>query len=503
MSGRYLFPPAIFDALDRIEPGAGGELQLTDAIALLLADPDACTAAICTFGRYDVGQKIDFLRANVELALDRDDLGPQFAAFLRELVQRRGLHVIPLADAQATDPRRGRAAAAAHRCRATTRSGSCSPSRSFATRAGAAVRQHRAWTATRCAPPTRTTRPARLRVVGELAAGARPDSAVGAGEAIRIMTGAPDARTAPTRSSWSRSRAPTATTSRSQHGRDPGDHVRPAGGDLEPGDAVFEPGTVLTPRTSVCSRASTSTRCCVTRARASVSCRPATSSSPHPGRSRSGAFATRTGRCCSRCSRSPVSRPSTTASRATTSRRSRDRITTAVDECDALLTSGAVSMGDYDYVKVVLERLAAERAGSAFTWMQVAIKPAKPFAFGIVDSATAGAGVRAARQPGVVAGELRAVRPARVAAHGRPDRRLHNPIVRATARTAFGRRPDGKLHLDRVTVAIEDGRYVCERAGFQASNVLSGMARADGLARIPDGKGVAAGDEVEVLLLGP
>ena len=47
--------------------------------------------AICTFGRYDVGQKIDFLKASVELALDRDDLGPQFAAYLRELVQRRGL----------------------------------------------------------------------------------------------------------------------------------------------------------------------------------------------------------------------------------------------------------------------------------------------------------------------------------------------------------------------------------------------------------------------------
>ena len=49
---------------------------------------------------------------------------------------------------------------------------------------------------------------------------------------------------------------------------------------------------------------------------------------------------------------------------------------------------------------------------------------------------------------------------------------------------------------------MEDGRYVCERAGFQASNVLSGMAAATGLALIPDGPGVDAGGEVEVLVLG-
>jgi UTP--glucose-1-phosphate uridylyltransferase len=90
ISGRYLLPPTIFEALDRIEPGAGGELQLTDAIALLLED-EPVYGAICTFGRHDVGKKLDFLRATVELALDRDDLGPDFAAYLREVVERRGL----------------------------------------------------------------------------------------------------------------------------------------------------------------------------------------------------------------------------------------------------------------------------------------------------------------------------------------------------------------------------------------------------------------------------
>jgi UTP--glucose-1-phosphate uridylyltransferase len=88
--GRYVFTPEIFGALDRIEPGAGGELQLTDAIALLAKDQPVYG---CTFrdGRYDIGRKIDFLRANIELALERPDLGPELSSLLADLVRRRNL----------------------------------------------------------------------------------------------------------------------------------------------------------------------------------------------------------------------------------------------------------------------------------------------------------------------------------------------------------------------------------------------------------------------------
>jgi len=86
--GRYVFTPEIFDALDRITPGAGGELQLTDAIGLLLQTQTVFGYSFET-GRYDIGKKIDFLRATVELALDRPDLGDEFKAFLADLVQRR------------------------------------------------------------------------------------------------------------------------------------------------------------------------------------------------------------------------------------------------------------------------------------------------------------------------------------------------------------------------------------------------------------------------------
>jgi UTP--glucose-1-phosphate uridylyltransferase len=88
--GRYVFTPEIFDALDRIEPGRGGELQLTDAIQLLLEEQTVYGQKF-SVGRYDVGQKVDFLRANIELALDRPDLGPQVENILRDIVRRRGI----------------------------------------------------------------------------------------------------------------------------------------------------------------------------------------------------------------------------------------------------------------------------------------------------------------------------------------------------------------------------------------------------------------------------
>ena len=88
--GRYVFTPEIFDALDRIEPGAGGELQLTDAIALLNQD-QTVYGRVFTEGRFDIGQKVDFLRANVELTLDREDLAPDLEKFLLETLRRRGI----------------------------------------------------------------------------------------------------------------------------------------------------------------------------------------------------------------------------------------------------------------------------------------------------------------------------------------------------------------------------------------------------------------------------
>jgi len=88
--GRYVFTPEIFDALEEVQPGQGGEIQLTDGIKVLLGDQPVYG---WTFrkGRFDVGNKQDYLRATVELALEREDLGPGFRAFLAEVARREGL----------------------------------------------------------------------------------------------------------------------------------------------------------------------------------------------------------------------------------------------------------------------------------------------------------------------------------------------------------------------------------------------------------------------------
>ena len=88
--GRYVFTPEIFDALSTVKPGVGGEVQLTDAIAILLGE-QTVYGYLFDEGRYDIGKKLDYLRATVELAIDREDLGPEFRAFLVDLVDRRGL----------------------------------------------------------------------------------------------------------------------------------------------------------------------------------------------------------------------------------------------------------------------------------------------------------------------------------------------------------------------------------------------------------------------------
>jgi UTP--glucose-1-phosphate uridylyltransferase len=88
--GRYILTPEIFEALRETQPGAGGEIQLTDAIGIL-AREQTVYAYRFEGERYDIGKKLDYLKATVELAADRDDLGPDFRQFLADLVQRKKL----------------------------------------------------------------------------------------------------------------------------------------------------------------------------------------------------------------------------------------------------------------------------------------------------------------------------------------------------------------------------------------------------------------------------
>lgn len=86
--GRYVLTPEIFDSLRSLPPGKGGEVQLTDAINLL-AQEQAVYAYVFEDGRFDVGNKLDYLKATVELAVDREDVGEGLREYLADLVQRK------------------------------------------------------------------------------------------------------------------------------------------------------------------------------------------------------------------------------------------------------------------------------------------------------------------------------------------------------------------------------------------------------------------------------
>ena len=84
--GRCVLPPEIFDILDQTQPGAGGEIQLTDAMCEL-ARRDGMTAVEFTGKRYDMGNKLGIMQANVELALQHKDIGADFKQYLQELTK--------------------------------------------------------------------------------------------------------------------------------------------------------------------------------------------------------------------------------------------------------------------------------------------------------------------------------------------------------------------------------------------------------------------------------
>ena len=87
--GRYVFGPEIFEVLAETKPGRGGEIQLTDAIKTL-AEHEPVYGWTFRNGRFDVGNKLDYLQATVELALEREDIGPAFREFLVQRLGRDG-----------------------------------------------------------------------------------------------------------------------------------------------------------------------------------------------------------------------------------------------------------------------------------------------------------------------------------------------------------------------------------------------------------------------------
>ncbi len=172
-------------------------------------------------------------------------------------------------------------------------------------------------------------------------------------------------------------------------------------------------------------------------------------------------------------------------------------LSVAATECDAVLTSGGVSVGDRDIVKAVLSTMQ----GAEARWSQVAVRPAKPFGFCRLPPTGAPLfGLPGNPVSAMVSYELFA-RPAlrRMAGHGR----LYRTAVPARAPKALPRVPDGRVYLLRATLqATPEGFEVALIEG-QGSHQLRALAHANCLVVLPDGHGVPAGALVETWVLGP
>jgi molybdenum cofactor synthesis domain-containing protein len=346
--------------------------------------------------------------------------------------------------------------------------------------------------------------PVELEVTGVLAAGDAPAGPVGPGTALQIMTGAPMPPGADGIAIVERTEPGSVPgTVRILDPVLPGAFVRPAASDLGRGDVAVAEGALITPA-HVSLLASVGATTVTVHPRPTVGVLSTGNELAQPGAplrygqirdsNRQGLLAA-------------LRRDGFVGVDLGVRRDDEAEIFSAIREgvgrCDALLTSGGVSMGEFDFVKVALETLAAESGGAA-SQFKVAIKPAKPLSFATVLSG--GRTVPVFGLPGnpvssmvsyqVVA--LPALR--RLAGHRSPvPHRLP-----AVAADDFERHPDGKLHLLRVVAAMgPDGRIVVCSAGAQGSHQLAALAAANALAFVPDGDGVRTGGEVEILLISP
>ncbi|MHB1535466.1 MAG: molybdopterin molybdotransferase MoeA [Acidimicrobiales bacterium] len=337
-------------------------------------------------------------------------------------------------------------------------------------------------------------RPVRLRVVATVAAGKVPDVPVGPGEAIRIMTGAPFPQGADAVAIVETTRAdgegvwicaPAA----------PGDHVRAPGEDIAAGQEVFPAGTTLAP-------GHLGVLCSVGREMVSVVRSPlvgvlSTGDELYagPGALPPGAIRDSNRRTLLGLLRRDGFDALDLGIAPDDEAEIERRLSDGAGRCDAVLTSGGVSMGDFDFVKVVLERIGEMR------WLQVAIRPAKPFAFGRV-GATPVFGLPGNPVSSMVSYELLA-RPGlrRLAGHraGELHRRSVTAVVDGPALRPAG---EGRISFTRVQTAPgADGRLHVRSLAGQGSHQLHAMALADALAIVPPGREARDGSIVEVLVL--
>ena len=341
--------------------------------------------------------------------------------------------------------------------------------------------------------------PAELVVVDTLAAGAEPKIAVNAGEAIRIMTGAPMPDGADAVVMVEDTERVGETHVRISRSAKIRDGVRDAGSDVRAGETVFVRGTVLNAAgIGVLASVNARTVHAFPRARVallSTGDELVVDGSPlRIGQIRESnltmldSMIAATG--CDVINLGVIRDDEAELERV---------LREVIERSDAIVTSGGVSMGDFDVVKAVLSKIATMK------WMQMAIKPAKPFAFGQLKSSD-GRTIPIFGLPGnpvssLISYELLA-RPALRKMMGHTEN-LMRPAIRAVLDSPLKRKQDGKIHFMRVFGEFaEDGRLHVRDSGPQGSHQLASTAMANGLAYVPDGNGLQAGEDVSVYLLG-
>ncbi len=174
----------------------------------------------------------------------------------------------------------------------------------------------------------------------------------------------------------------------------------------------------------------------------------------------------------------------------------RRRLADGVATCDAAISTGGVSVGDLDHVKHVIGELGGPSARS----MQVAIKPGKPFAYGLVGPDRRPLFGLPGNPVSTRVGFELFVRPAlRTLAGHAVIERLR---LRATLDVALDRRPDGKLHLVHVRAEVDlDGVVHVRDVARQGSHLVHAVVGANAIALLPDGATFAVGDTVEIIVL--
>ncbi len=340
-----------------------------------------------------------------------------------------------------------------------------------------------------------------LRVIGEIAAGAAPDVVVEAGTAVRIMTGAPlpegcDAivmvEDTERLNDGSEVKVVTAVSA--------GAGIRRAGSDITAGHELFSAGVEVTAAmTGVLSSCNVRTVSAHPRPRVAVlSTGDELVDDGGPLRIGQIRESNRTMllRLVAEAGCTPIDYGIIRDDESTLEHALRD----AASQCDAIVTSGGVSMGDYDVVKMVLSRIADMQ------WMQIAMKPAKPFAFGELSDGTRRVpifGLPGNPVSSFVSFELIA-RPALRTMAGHPTMTAFRSYATVVVDSDVRRKVDGKVHFDRVFAYWhDDGRLHVRRGDAQASHQLSASARTNALLEVPDGDGLSAGESARALLFGP